>query len=197
MQKRKHIYHWAIATIAFVAIAVLFIMIPVPSANLYLRVHFDEIAWDKCALYYSTTSSNSFTQEQCIISEVDFDKKQVTFCLDGTLSNQLTGLRLDFSNNEDLICIKSVTVSSAGIIQKEFDPITFFGEENVSHTNAAEITLVKPTERAYILTEANDPFIILSESLVAEIADCFSSFRLSRLAICLFVAGCYIMYKRK
>ncbi len=177
---------------------ILLVMLPVPAADVYVRIHFQEIAGNACALYYTTKSEPGFTQDNCILSEIDAEKNQVTFLLDGMLADQLTGFRLDFPNNEDLICISSVTVSSAGVVQKQYDPCDFFAEENIVVKNGIEaISLVKIRNRAYIKTNANDPFVILSDALVSQINDSYSHYRLSRLLVCVFAVGCYFMAKTK
>lgn len=182
--------------VIFLAVA-LFIAVPLPSADLYLRVYFSEIAGQFCALYYSTESSNFFSQEQCVISDIDPERNMVTFRLDGSLKDQITGFRLDFPSDEDLICVSNITVSSAGIVQKQFNPIHFFADENFSYSNdIAAISLVDPRDTAYILTESSDPYLIFSANLVKQITDGYSCYRLTRLGICLFAAACFFMTKK-
>ena len=90
---------------------------------------------------------------------------QVSFLLDGSLEGHLTGLRLDFPHSEQLIGIKTVTVSSAGVIQKEYNPCHFFAPENITLNHNADVTLVLPRNRVYVSAGADDPFLILSDAL--------------------------------
>lgn len=190
--KKTNILFICVATV----IAILFVLIPCPPADLILRLSFDEITGDYCSLYYTTDYSESFSDEQCIVSPIDSATKQVTFRLDSSLEDHITGMRLDFPVTDDLICVKSITVSSAGVIQEEYNPCHFFADANIALSNDAEITLVKPRNRAYIAAGGNDPFLILSESLTNQILNCYSHFRLTRLCICLFAVGCYLFARK-
>lgn len=177
--------------------AVLFVFWPRKASALYLRVTFEEFTGDACSLYYTTDSDGNFSQEKCISSEVDPDTMQATFRLDGSLAGHLTGLRLDFPHTEQLLGIKDVTVSSAGVIQKEFNPCHFFAPENIGLSHNADVTLVVPRNRVYISAGADDPFLILSDGLTAQITDCYSHQTGFRLLVCLFVAGCVCFAHRK
>lgn len=195
---KKKIEHLPIRLICILIVAIAFILIPVPAADLFVRIYFDEIAGDNCALYYATDTANAISQDQCIISEIDYEKKLVTFRLDGSFAGHLTSLRLDLpSEMEQLACIKTITVSSAGIIQKEFNPCVFFEKANIAAANDAEITLVHPRNRAYISAESGDPYLVLSTPLVNQIQNCSSHYVLSRIFVCLFVGACCIFAKRK
>lgn len=177
-------------------IALLFIMMPLPAADLYIRLYPEEIEDDDFSLYYSTDTSD-FSQEQCIDGEVDWERSMVTFRLDHTLERHITGLRLDVPYSENLLEISNITVSSAGIIQKQFNPSTFFAEENILFKNdMGTISLVTSRNHAYLSTSGEDPFLILAPGLVAEILGAYSHLRLTRLGICLFLFLGYRMYRR-
>lgn len=180
-----------------VIIALIFIFLPFPASDLILRVYFDEIEGDSCALYYTTDTQNAFCAEQCVQSQIDYEKKMVAFRLDGSLAGHLTGLRLDFPQTEQLICIKSVTASSAGVIQKEYNPCSFFAEPNIIFCNDTSVTLVHSRNRAYLSTGSNDPYIGLSTTLTEQLRGCFSHMRLSRFFLCLFVAGSIFLARKK
>jgi len=187
-----------VKNILIILAAILFILIPLPKSDLLLRVHFAEVEGDTCELFYSTGSPNSFNSEQCIQSYIDYERMQVTFRLDSALADQISGLRLDFPGSGTVMCISNITASSAGIIQKQFNPCNFFEDENLLLKNdIPEISLVKPRNRAYLATGTADPFVILSEGLVAQIVDGYSSFRLTRIGICVFAFGVYFLAKKK
>lgn len=179
-----------------IILAVVFILIPLPPAALYIRIQFDEIAGDKCTLYYATDTTGGFSEEQCILSKIDPDTNQVTFRLDSSLDGHLTDLRIDFPPAEDLVCIKTITASSAGIIQDEYNPCHFFANDNIASTHEADITLVHPTNRVYISTTENDPYIVLSSGLTAQLQDHYSHFGITRLFVCILVAIGYLFARK-
>ena len=191
--------------IIIILFTIVFILFPIPNSDLIIRVHFmnadttksDEITSGTCALYYAIDDPYAFSPEQVIISEIDVSTKQVSFKLDGSLSNKLSGIRLDFPNADNLICVSNVTISSAGIIQKQFNPCIFFASENILDSNDIDdISLATSLNRAYIKTKSVDPYLILSDSLVSQISAGYSSYRLTRLAICIFIyLTCYLAKK--
>lgn len=178
-------------------IAVAFVLVPLPKADLYFRIHFMDVEGTSCNLYYTTRTSNAFSAEQMLSADIDYELGQVTFHLDSALAEELTGLRFDFPNAEHLVCVNNVTLSSAGVIQKQFNPCDFFAYENLTQTNdIQDMSLVRTNNRAYFLTGSTDPFVVLSNDLVAQIVDGYSSYRLTRLGICLFIAAVYFMWKK-
>lgn len=180
-----------------VIIVLIFIFLPLPASDLILRIYFDEIEGDSCALYYTTDTQGAFCEEQCAHAQIDYEKKMVAFRLDGSLAGHLTGLRLDFPQTEQLLCIKSVTASSAGVIQKEYNPCSFFAESNIAFSNDISVTLVNLRNRAYLSTGSNDPYICLSATPTEQLQGCFSYLRLSRFFLCLFVAGSILFARKK
>lgn len=185
-----------IAFSAFALITAVFVLLPIPASSLYVRIYFGEISGSACTLYYSTDSAEGFSAEGQVSSEIDYADMKATFRLDGSLAGHITGLRLDFPDAEQLINIKSITVSSAGIVKRQFDPCYFFLDENIAQSNGiSSINLVPSRDHAYVATLADDPFLVLSPGLCREITGCFSRFRLTRLLICLFPAACYLVAK--
>ncbi len=191
--KRKTI----LFTIIYFIIAILFIAIPFPTADILIRIDFNDIASDSCVLYYSVGTPFSYSDEHCIKSSVDPEYNQVTFRLDGSLANQITDIRLDFVNKEDLICINDVSVSSAGVIHKEYHPCKFFASDNIAMTNNVAVSAANSMDLAYISTTDNDPYIIFSNELTRDIMSRASSYRLTRALICVFVGVAIILMKKK
>ena len=186
-----------IKNFVIILIAVTFVLIPLPKADLYFRIHFMDVAGTTCNLYYATETSNAFCAEQMISADIDYELGQVTFKLDSSLAEELTGLRFDFPNAEHLVCINNITLSSAGVVQKQFNPCDFFAYENLSQTNdIRDMSLVTAKNRAYFLTGSTDPFVVLSDDLVAQIVKGCSSYTLTRLGICIFLAAVYFMAKK-
>lgn len=179
-------------------LALLFILMPLPASDLIIRIYFDDITGHSCALYYSTDAEKNLLPEQYITSEIDYAQMRVEFRLDGSLENQLTSLRLDWPHlTEQLICVKNISISSGGVIRKEYNPCYFFADGNISSSHETYVTLVHPRNRAYLMTGTDDPYQILSDTLVDEIKGYYNHRILSRICLCLFIAGCWFFGKKK
>lgn len=179
-------------------VMVVFILIPAPTSKLYIRIYFDAIQGNNCILYYAVDGVNIFSQEQCIVSDVDHDRKMVEFALEPSLEGRITGLRLDFPGEPQLMCIKSITVSNAGVIKRQYNPCRFFAQENITYSNDIDaISLATAQARVYINAVSDDPYLILSDGLIRQIVDCYSHFTLTRLAVCVFLSGCFFLSKKK
>lgn len=146
------------AMIFVVLLTTLFVFWPLSPGDLHIRLYFEEITGDKCALYYTTDLDGGYSEDRCIVSPIE-GGKQVDFRLDASLAGHIQNLRIDWPNQNQLLCVKSVTVSSAGVVQKEFNPCDFFSNI-VSQNDIADQSIVRIRKRAYILTEANDPYMI-------------------------------------
>ena len=173
--------------------ALVFILLPLPASDLIIRIYFTEISGDSCSLYYTTDTDGAFSENQVITSAINYNDMSVEFRLDGSLENHITNLRLDFPQEEQLIGIKNITASSAGIIRKSYNPCEFFAEENIAFSNESSVTLVHPRNQVYILTGSTDPFIGLSASLINRLQHHFSHRMLSRFLICVFIGTCYVL----
>ena len=185
-------------TSIIILLMAVFIFIPVPTSKLYIRIYFDEIQGNNCELYYAVDSMNTFSHEQCITSAIDHDRKMVEFALDPSLEGHVTGLRLDFPGEPQLLRVKNITVSNAGVIKRQYDPCRFFSQENITNTNDIDaISLATAQARAYFNIVSNDPFLAFSDGLCRQIMDCYSHFTLTKLAICVFLAGSFFLSKKK
>ena len=187
-----------IAFCVFALITAIFVLMPFPASDLYLRLYFKEIQGSKYELYYSTDSAEGFSAERLIPAAIDSDDNHITFRLDSSLAGHITGLRLDFPSLEQVICVENVTVSSAGIVKRQYDPCYFFREDNIASSNdIASINPVISRDFTYIAATPDDPYLILSSGLCQQITGCYSHFRLTRLLVCLFPAACYLIAKLK
>lgn len=185
------------ACIIFLLMAA-FIMIPAPASNIYIRIYFDEIQGERCALYYAVDGIETFSQEQCISSVIDYDKQMVEFILEPSLEGHITELRLDFPDEPQLLCVKAITISNAGVIKREYNPCDFFAGENILYSNDIdEISLATARARTYISAVSDDPFLILSGGLCRQIMNCYGHFRLTKLAICVFFSASFFLAKMK
>lgn len=181
-----------------IVLSVLFVFAPVSASDLIIRIYFDDIEGDDCVLYYATDIENVFTQEKSVLSEIDDKQKKVEFRLDKSCEGHLTMLRLDWPQQaEQLICIKNITVSSGGVIQKEYSPCVFFEDRNIDLLQEVAVTKVYPRKRVYLEIGSEDPYVILSGEMTQEIQSHFSHRRVSRLCLCLFLAGCYFISRKK
>ncbi len=178
--------------------AIVFVLLPFPAAKLHIRIYFDEIEGDSFALYYSVDEDQTLSEENCIVAGVDYEKKCVDFCLDSSLEGRVTALRLDFPNREQLVSVKTITVSSAGALKHEFNPCHFFDEKNIVQMNdIPDWNLVKPTAHAYFRTLDGDPWLVLSDNACGQIMGYYSHFRLTRALFCLFAAACFVLARRR
>lgn len=171
-------------------------------ADLYIRIYFDEndrmVQGESLTLSYTTDTQDKFSPEQSVAAEIDHVQSRVEFGLSSLLENDLTGLRLDFPGMEQLICIKSITVSSGGVIRRQYNPCDFFSEENVADTDGIDsITPVYVGQRAYIATGSDSPRIVLSDALCSQITKCYSHFGLTKAAVYLFLLGCFLFSRKK
>lgn len=182
--------------IIFLFMAV-FVLVPAPTSKLNIRIYFDEIQGDSCALYYAV-DSDGFTQDQCVSSAIDYDRKMVEFVLEPSLEGRVTGLRLDFPDIPQLLCIKTITISNAGVIKREYDPCDFFAQENIVYSNDIDaISRVAVRARTYIKTLPDDPYMVLSGELCQQLMGCYSHFKLTKLAVCVFILATFILAKKK
>lgn len=183
--------------------AVVFLLLPLPDSNLYLCVEFDETSANikNCRLYYTTAASSEYFSLPCLdegnnSSGTPF---QARFRIEpSVLSEQITSLRLDLPDLDQIVCVKSVTVSSAGIIKREFNPCYFFSDPNIVSANSITERSLLPFRRiAYIATAADDPYLVFSDTLVREISDCSGNYVWTRLLICLFPVILFFSYRKK
>lgn len=180
-----------------ILLSLLFIFLPSSASDLIIRIYFDEIAGDSCSLYYTTDENPFFSEEQCVAADIDYSRKKVEFRLEGNLEGHLDSLRLDFPHlTEQLINVKNITLSSAGVVRKQYDPCLFFAEENIASAHEVSVTLVHPRNRAYLSAGADDPYIVLSQDLTGKVENFYSHRALSRAALLLFLFG-FCLFARK
>jgi len=189
---------WILYGIALLCM-ILFIILPFPASDLSLRLVLDEeypVSTDTFYLYYET-DGQGFQGDQMLTATVDAEKGIVTFRLASSLQGHLTGLRIDLPNTEQVVGIKDVTVSSAGVVKHRYHPCVFLAPENLKAQNGIRtISLVNARAKAYVGTTSEDPYLILSDPLTAQIAGMFSHYLLTRLLVCLFLIACFASYRK-
>lgn len=116
----------SILTILCVICSIISLLVPFPKADVHLKIYFDEIEGNECALYYETEDTEGYAAERCIMADVE-DNTYVDFHIEASIAEKITGIRIDMPDTgvEQLICIKNFTVNSAGIIQKSLIPVIF------------------------------------------------------------------------
>lgn len=179
---------------------IIFLLIPLPASNLILRITWAEsnpIESRDFFLYY-TMDGQAWSEEQKISGSLDEERSVVSFQVDSSLEGRLAGLRIDFPNQQQLVEVINITVSSAGFPKRQYNPCVFFAAANQKAQNGLyAVDLVSTSARAYIGTTPEDPYIILSDALTQQIAGLFSHYRMTRLFICLFVSACCLSYQKR
>ena len=179
---------------------IIFLLIPLPASDLILRITLAEsypIEPHNFFLYYSM-DGQAWSDEQKILGSLDEDRGIVSFQVDSSLEGHLTGLRIDFPDQQQVVGVKNITVSSAGFPKKQYNPCVFFDVANRKAQNGLyAVDLVPTRARAYIGTTQEDPYVVLSDVLTQQIAGLFSHYRMTRFFICLFVSTCCLSYQKK
>ncbi|MCD7863177.1 MAG: hypothetical protein LUG61_06620 [Lachnospiraceae bacterium] len=174
-----------------------YVFFPRPASDLVIRLTFEEVSGDSCELFYMVDSDVNFSSDQKVSAQIDYDSMQAEFWLDGSVAGHLTGIRIDLPHETQVAVVKTITVSSAGVIQKEFDPRDFFADSNISGTNNLEIIVVSTLHKTYLSAQSDDPYLIISDELVSQVDACYSDQRAFRLLVCVFLAGFVILSRRK
>lgn len=179
---------------------IVFLLIPLPASNLILRITLAEshpIDPHDFFLYYAM-EDQIWSEEQKILGSMDEKRNVVSFQVSSSLEGHLTGLRIDFPAQQQLVGVENITVSSAGFPKKQYNPCVFFDAVNQKAQNGLYgISLVPTRARAYIGTTPEDPYIILSDALTGQITGLFSHYRMTRFFICLFASACCLSYQKK
>ena len=179
---------------------IIFLLIPLPASGLILRIALDEsypIEPHDFFLYYAI-DGQGWSEGQKILGSLDEERNVVSFHVDSSLENNLTGLRIDFPDHQQIVDVKNITVSSAGFPKKQYNPCVFFDEANRKTQNGLYAVDLVPTRgRVFIGTTPEDPHIVLSDVLTQQIARLFSHYRMTRFFICLFVLACCLSYRKK
>lgn len=179
---------------------IVFQLLPMPASDLIIRITWSEtdaINPNDFYLYY-TTEERIWSNEQMIRGSLDEEKCTVSFRVDSSLEGHLTGLRIDFPAQQQLVNIKNITVSSAGFRKKQYNPSVFFAAiDPMAQNGLYAIDLVPTRACAYIGTTPEDPYVVLPVALTGQIVGLFSHYRTTRFLICLFVLACCLSYQKR
>ena len=181
---------------AFIACAACaFIFYPFMCTDLHIKIYFaPDSAYTECSLYYTTTEAPAMSDDNLLYAYAAYDK--VDFVLRRELCGTLTGLRLDFTEADNLICINRIELCSGGFVRKTFDASQFFAEENIAATN--DITSLQSADIiTYIGTDGNDPYILFGPEMIQLCNDTYSHYTGTKAFICLFVATAVMLSRKK
>ena len=181
---------------------IIFLLIPLPASSLILRITWENpslIELHDVFLYYAMdVDGQVWSEDQKIIGSLDEERGIVSFRVDSSLKGRLTGLRIDFPDQQQILGVKNITVSSAGFPKKQYNPCVFFEQSNQKAQNGLyAVDRVLSRACVYIGTTPDDPYIVFSDALTQQIAGLFSHYRITRLFICLFALACYLSYQKK
>lgn len=173
-----------------------FIMMPFPASGLTLRLYFGGFSGDNLNLYYATDENPGISADQICVGTYDAENNLATIRLTPELADHLIQIRLDFPGTDQVLSVRNISVSSAGVIQHHYNPCDFFSERNIIAKNdVPQIDLVESRQLAYIQTSGADPYIVFDSALVRDLLRYRSSYRMSRLAACILILLGYTLYR--
>lgn len=179
-----------------VLIIIAILLIPMPSSGLYLRLHFEDFEGTDLKIYYTTEDSPSFNEEHTILADID-ETKVASFYLDSRVVDTINCLRLDFPQTSQLLSVKDVSVSSGGVVKHRFNPCSFFEEGNLDVSNNIDAMSISPAlAKVFFQTGENDPYVVFSNPLLNKVLRYSSHYGFTRIAICMFLLGCYYFLKK-
>ena len=181
---------------AFIAcVACAFIFYPFMCTDLHIKIYFaQDSAYTECSLYYTTTDAPDMSDDKLLYADMTSEKADLV--LRGELCGNLTGLRLDLKEADNLICINRIELCSGGFVRKTFDASQFFTEENIAATN--DISSLQSADIiTYIGTNGNDPYILFGSELVKQCNDAYSHYTGTKAFLCLFVLTAFLLARKK
>lgn len=189
---------YIIAAAAVVIGMLTFIFFPVKKADLHLRIYFSsDSALPVCSIYYTTSEEPDFSLDRLIYPAALGQTTDII--LPAETYSDLSVLRLDLSETENVICITKVELRSAGFTIKSYSANEFFAKEHIFLTN--DIVWAESEESndtcIYIRTSGNDPYIVFSSEISEDCRASGRGYRITRLFICIFVAAAiWISHKK-
>lgn len=173
-----------------------FILMPIQSSGLTIRLYFDKFQGDSLVMYYTTDENPQMGIEQTVKGTVDAENKLAIIKLSPELADHIDQIRFDFPQIEQTLSIRNVSVSSAGVIKHNYSPCDFFSETNIAVKNDIPlISLLEWEKTAYMQTNELDPYIVFDRGLVRDMLQYRSSYRRTRLAACILVVIGYVLYR--
>ncbi len=181
-------------------IALIFVVFPVKASNMRIKINFgieaeDKIYTDNFNLYYAIDGGD-FSEEYKIKGTLDDEKNEITFKIDPSLEKKITQFMLAFPEEDKILKLQSVAVSSGGLIKKNYTADYFFNNSNVPYTHGiGSINPVSTRGIAYIKTTTDAPYVLISEDLSTEIGRSFSNYHISRIVLVLLAVLSIVSYR--
>lgn len=194
MKKRVLIKRAAVPLLICI-FTVIFVMMPFPASGLTVRLYFGDMEGEEFEVLY--TADPDFDMELANVGTKTLDREHKVAVMRVTpeLADHLIYIRFNFPKMEQVVSIVNVSVSGAGVIRHFYNPCDFFAEENILDANdISQISLIESRETAYIKTGAEDPYIIMENGLVLDLLGHRSTFRRTRLAICILIFLGYLSW---
>lgn len=190
---KKKIFTYIIAGIVLLVMAV-FIILPLQTAKLHIKVYFEETSGHQCNIYYETTSDPGFSEEKTVFAPIE--NGMADLVVDATLADTLSGLRFDFPAEEDRAVVTRVELTSGGFIQKSYDGTEFFAPATFLMTQG--ISAIDPLEgyKAVVVT-TSDPAVVFGEGRLAEVRDSFSHYTVTKAVACIFILLTCVFARKK
>ena len=181
---------------AFIACVVCtFIFYPFMCTDLHIKIYFaQDSAYTECSLYYTTTDAPNMSDDTLLAADMTYGKADLA--LPKELCGNLTGLRLDFTEAENLICINRIELCSGGFVRKTFDASQFFVEANIAATNDIS-SLQNADIITYIGTDGSDPYILFGSEMIHQCNDAYSHYTGTKAFLCLFVLTAFLLARKK
>lgn len=176
------------AKIVICILMLVFVFMSFPASGLTIRLYFDDFEGSQVIMYYTTDENPDILPEQILTATFDTETRIAVIKLSPELADHIVQIRLDFPEMEQVFSIKNVSVSSAGVIKHNYSPCDFFSTTNIVYQNdIPQINLLERKQIAYVKTNESDPYILFTNELVNDMLRYRSSFRLTRLSICILV----------
>ena len=178
-----------------VCVACAFIFYPFMCTDLHIKIYFaQDSAYTECSLYYTTADAPDMSDDKQI--DADMTSGKADLVLPKELCCKLTGLRLDFKEADNLICINRIELCSGGFVRKAFDASQFFAEANIDATNDIS-SLQNADIITYIGANGKDPYILLAPEIVQQCNDAYSHYTGTKAFICLFIVITVLLARKK
>ena len=195
MKNKKVLIKRAAVPLLMCILTVVFVMMPFPTSGLTIRLYFGEMEGEGFEVSYTADPYFDMDLAQVGTRTVDQEHKLAVMRVTPELADHLIYIRFDFPEMEQVVSIVNVSVSGAGFIRHFYNPCDFFSEANILDANdISQISLIESRETAYIKTGAEDPYIIMENGLVLDLLGHRSTFRRTRLAICILIILGYLSY---
>lgn len=183
-----------ILLVIFVLIAMLFfVFIPFSTADLRMKVYFEDQPEGTYQLYYCTHLNPAFSEEQIVTGEIC--EGYVEFVLPKEIHKSLVGLRLDFPEYIEPVIVRRFDFCSGGFVVKSISGTRIFSGPYIEDSN--QITAASQiVDTYYIVTDSKDPFYVFSDDFCRLCEKSFSHYTVTKLLLCIIICA-FILFPYK